>query len=136
LNDRLLTASPGYDSYKWLDCSDGNRSLGSLQIFDVPASGGSYAVAVMLGGCADTSDCITVDPLTVADLYASDFRIYPNPVTDFFTIISDDAGRIGYADVRLIDIQGKIIAIQPVVQGATMTVDMRHVQPGIYLVEI
>jgi hypothetical protein len=90
----------------------------------------------MLGGCADTSDCITVEPLAVADLQASDFRIYPNPVADIFTIRFDDAGKTGSADVRLIDIHGKTIAIQPMVQEATMAVDMRHVQPGIYIVEI
>ncbi len=135
-NDRLLTASLGFDSYQWLDCNDGGRPVGSLQIFDVPVSGGSYAVAVMMGSCMDTSDCITVEPLSVEDMYASDFRIYPNPVADILTIVSSDVGRMETVEVRLMDIHGKVISIQPVLQGAIMTIDIRHVLPGIYLVEI
>ncbi len=136
-NGRLLTASLGFDHYQWLDCNDGNRPVGNLQIFDVQASGGRFAVAVTLGACMDTSDCITIDPLSVSDFEAAHFGVYPNPVADFLFIEAslavDDMTSV---DIRCTDIHGKSVVLQPIVQGGVIRVDMTHLSSGMYFLDI
>lgn len=80
LNSFTLTAQATGVDYQWLDCeqaftvipSETNRQFS-------PKRQGRYAVIVTDGTCTDTSSCIDVQGIGLADLQGNAFALYPNP---------------------------------------------------------
>ena len=62
------------------------------------------------------------------------FRVYPNPVTSVLTI---ELGKEFTANsvIKLYDISGKLISTKKV-KEATQTLNMQHLQAGVYLVKV
>jgi PKD repeat protein len=88
LDNTILSALPGYDSYQWFDCNTMQPVSGAeSNIFD-PAITGTYAVAIMHQGCTDTSACMFVQT-PVADFMGSPTFGFP-PLTVNFTDLSID----------------------------------------------
>lgn len=79
-----LFAAAGADAYQWVDCGAGYAELPAQnQQGFVPSASGSYAVAVTLNGCKDTSACLSVQviPSGVSEnASAAGISLYPNPV--------------------------------------------------------
>jgi PKD repeat protein len=88
LDNTVLSALPGYDSYQWFDCNTMLAIEGANgNTFD-PGITGTYAVAITLSSCIDTSECIYVQT-PVADFMGSPTYGYP-PLTVNFTDLSTD----------------------------------------------
>jgi PKD repeat protein len=88
LDNTILTAIPGYDSYQWFDCNTMLPVAGSNgNTFD-PEVTGTYAVAISLSGCVDTSACIFVQT-PLADFTGNPTYGQP-PLTVNFTDLSTD----------------------------------------------
>jgi PKD repeat protein len=88
LENTILSAWPGYDSYQWFDCNTMMPVSGAVSnIFD-PEFTGTYAVAISHQGCVDTSTCIFVQTPLV-DFVGNPTYGYP-PVTVNFTDLSTD----------------------------------------------
>lgn len=67
----MLTSNASGVSYDWIDC-DNNSIVNNGQSF-YPNNLGNYAVIISDGTCLDTSDCYTVNKLSVENTYKEDF---------------------------------------------------------------
>ncbi|MCU0370123.1 MAG: PKD domain-containing protein [Bacteroidales bacterium] len=88
LDNTVLVAMSGYDSYQWFDCNTMMPVEGAdSNIFD-PGHTGTYAVAISHQDCADTSACLFVQT-PLADFAGNPTYGYP-PLTVNFTDLSID----------------------------------------------
>lgn len=91
-----LIANQAGATYQWLDCNAGKAPIAGAtsQIF-TPNQNGSYAVALTLNNCSDTSVCtfisgiVGIDQINRAD---AGIKIYPNPSQGNFMVEADKAG--------------------------------------------
>ena len=128
----LISNQPGA-TYKWLDCDNGNTSIGGAnnQLFIAP-SNGSYAVEVTYLNCIDTSVCISVMSVGLEDLTNTFANVYPNPVNHLLTISLPNLDNVQF---ELMDMQGKVI-ISSITISDGEKVDMRNLENGIYFVKL
>jgi len=68
-------------AYQWINCGTSQAVAGANQQTFTPTVNGSYAVVLIDGACSDTSSCITISSLGIANSAANDFSIAPNPAT-------------------------------------------------------
>jgi len=126
-----LTANQGNASYQWLDCGSGLAPLAgdTLQTF-FPSLNGSYAVAVNVSGCVDTSACVSVTNAGIEEATANPVRLYPNPNDGRFTV---DLGSLHYADITIVNSMGQVVATASANTSRTFELQL---PPGVYLVQI
>ena len=75
-----LTADDPDASYQWLDCSDGYSEIPTETGASFTATeDGTYAVRVEQGECVDTSECITIEGVGLAQNNLNLITVYPNP---------------------------------------------------------
>jgi hypothetical protein len=81
--DSIIYANQSGASYQWLDCNNAYAIIPSetSQTFTA-TSNGDYAVAMTFGGCADTSECVSMLNLTSNSISNFPITISPNPATD------------------------------------------------------
>lgn len=71
-NTDSLTAATGYQSYQWYDCVNNVAILGANQNVFHPSTIGQYKVVMSgIGGCTDTSSCISVTNLPTCNINSS-----------------------------------------------------------------
>lgn len=105
-----LTAAASGATYQWIDCSNNSPIAGATSQSYTATVNGSYAVIVTQNTCSDTSNCLTVTGIGIAEnAFASQINMYPNPTqgnfnidlgnayTDVLVTISDLSGRIVYS---------------------------------------
>ncbi|MFM2264745.1 MAG: hypothetical protein RLZ77_161 [Bacteroidota bacterium] len=82
----------------------------------------------------DRLDVCDRSPLGLSELNSAAFRVYPNPVTNTLTI---ELGNEFAANsvIKIFDSTGKLITTKKVKQ-TTLTVNMQHLQAGVYLVHV
>lgn len=80
----LTAVAPSPATYQWINCTAGNTPIsGATSQSYTATSNGSYAVAVTLNGCTDTSICKLVSGVGIDDQYAEVLiQVYPNPVQE------------------------------------------------------
>ncbi len=85
----LLSANAAGASYQWLRCNPYQAITGETNQNFTASANGSYAVAVTMNGCTDTSACYTVMGIGL-DEYSNNDKIiiYPNPAKDKVNISS------------------------------------------------
>lgn len=87
LNGDTLTASILGDSLIWVDCSASFSPISGANSGQfIPQQSGSYAVVVYNGFCADTSECLQVNPSSVASLSDMAVMLHPIPVKDILQL--------------------------------------------------
>lgn len=110
-NDPVLDADAGATSYQWLDCNNGYTAiLGETSATFTPQQNGLYAVEVEMNGCIDTSTCVAVNQVSLFELNASNWTVYPNPTSDKVTINFEES--LGEIRVEISDPLGQIIRKQ------------------------
>jgi hypothetical protein len=85
------------DSYTWINCTNLQLTGVTGQIFNAPANG-SYAVIVSENGCTDTSACVVISTLGLAETVLTDLTIYPNPTNGDFTLQGNAPGTFAIAN--------------------------------------
>ena len=119
-----LVAQPPGGSYQWLDCDNGYAAIaGETDQLYTPTSTGSYAAAVTLGACTDTTHCELVTVIGLEENKKCELRLYPNPTTGILTI----EGTEGIASIY--DIYGRLV-----LTANTHTLDISNAAMGIYFV--
>ena len=90
-NSTALTAVENNAVYQWFDCNNGNANIiGATSQSFSPTVSGSYGVLVTNSfGCQSQSICYTFDPLSTPSFENKDYRLYPNPVANYFEIQSN-----------------------------------------------
>ena len=73
--------------------------------------------------------------LSVDEVAKRSLKIYPNPATDFLKIKSP-LGTIGNANLKIFDIQGRMIYNEPFDFNFLLQIDISKYQSGIYMLKI
>jgi hypothetical protein len=132
LSGATLTANTGGLAYQWLDC-DNNFAPVNGQISEsfTAITNGSYAVKITEGQCADTSDCVNVTTVNIAQNESGNFvAVYPNPFLNELSIETNGKSirfEIYNALGQLID-KG-VVAGKTIVQTATF-------ESGVYTIKL
>jgi hypothetical protein len=137
LTDNVISISaevPGAMSFQWIDCNNGNAAVaGATTSQFTPSVNGSYALVAYRDGCAgDTSECVTIDQLSIEenDIAA---MVYPNP------IVSGEKLTV-YAGTSILAIRvqspdGKQANVTAKIGNGEATI-FAELSPGAYFIEI
>jgi hypothetical protein len=102
-----ITANAAGATYQWIDCNNNSPIAGQTNQTFTPTVSGNYAVIVGQNGCEETSDCVAVTIISVAEISADEIILFPNPSSGIFQIQSTESIR----NVRVYDAVGKEIDI-------------------------
>lgn len=96
-------------TYQWLNCDNGfsviNNETGASYSSN---SNGNYAVEVTQNNCTDTSACVSILTVGIAENNAqNNIKLYPNPTSENFTIDLGDAYQT--VSVSISDLTGRLI---------------------------
>lgn len=135
LIDETLVAQQPTGPYQWLDCDDGFDIIaGETNQNYSPTGSGNYAVMISDGLCSDTSDCINVMIVDVAEhTKVPEITIYPNPAREDWYI---DFGEV-YSDasVEIFDAGGRNIFSQDYKDANTINMQI-PLSPGVYAIHV
>ena len=137
--DASLTVDPDNDSltYFW-DFGDGSKKIVLTEltshVYDIP---GTYPVTLVAsdkwGGVDTTLQNVTVDPLVnVLSTEKTGISVYPNPVSDGFTVCLPDKFTVTAA--YLINSIGQKILIE--LHAGTTWIPADHLEDGVYIMII
>ncbi|MDF3026677.1 MAG: hypothetical protein K0S23_984 [Fluviicola sp.] len=129
ISGHQLSATANGAQYQWLNCNAGFAIISGEtgQTFS-PNTDGSYAVAVTVNNCTDTSSCLIYSTAGLEETLKTTISASPNPVTDILRISVD--GSIWTIEVS--DVFGK--AQRVTISGKE--IQMNTLPSGIYLVNV
>ena len=135
-NGISINATPvGGATYKWINCATNTIVAGQTTTNFAPTQNGSYAVIVTTqAGCADTSNCVSVSKLSIAELNSNDFTIYPNPAQNEINVQFNQGTTPNYL-LQLMDINGRIIS-RFEVKNNIEKINTKELDRGVYLILI
>lgn len=123
-----ITADQVGSSYQWIDCNDNDAVIaGETNQSFTAETNGDFAVIITDNGCADTSDCVTISGVGIADDSNLGLSFYPNPTTGKVTFESSNT-------INLIEIYN--ITGQKLITFTNNTIDISELTEGIYVVKI
>ncbi len=134
VSPNTLTANAVGATFQWLDCGTMDTIPGATNNSYIVTTDGSYAAIITQNGCTDTSACINMVVVAVANANSiSKFTIYPNPTLDKVTI---SFGKV--LDKGVITIKnsiGQVMRTEKV--SSKKEVELKFDIPsGIYFVEV
>jgi predicted transcriptional regulator len=127
-----MTANSSGIDYTWIDCDNNFQAIpGETNQSFTATDNGNYAVIVSNQGCADTSDCIVIDKVSLAsNTLNPSITLVPNPTSSLTKIVTD--AKIN--KIQVVDFSGKIIEVP---QNATKTeLDFSNLSRGTYFINI
>jgi hypothetical protein len=135
-NGISINATPvGGATYKWINCATNTIVTGQTTTNFAPTQNGSYAVIVTTqAGCSDTSNCVSVSKLSIAELNSDDFTIYPNPAQDEINILFNQGIQEMY-QLRLTDMNGRTISNFEV-KNKIEKINTKNLERGVYFITI
>ncbi|MFC2100277.1 LamG-like jellyroll fold domain-containing protein [Bacteroidota bacterium] len=122
-------------AYQWLNC-DNNFSLviGDTNQSFTAASNGNFAVEVTQNGCVDTSLCISIVSVGIAENTPLSFvKLFPNPTAGKFTLRFDNTSES--ISVTILNIIGKTLSTKEYQNVKELTTEISGAA-GYYFVEI
>jgi hypothetical protein len=133
--DLSLTANASSASFQWLDCNNGFAPISNAtsQTYTT-AVNGSFAVEVSANGCRDTSDCFTIDYVSLANSKIENIvSIYPNPSDGKLFI---DFGKFDVnVQLTITDVNGRIVYTKKH-QGSQVAALDLALPSGVYLLNL
>jgi hypothetical protein len=81
----ILQATQTGATYQWFQCPN-TLLTGEINQTFTPTVVGDYKVEITLGGCSNTSSCVTVTTLETTSFDSTNFVYYPNPTSDILHI--------------------------------------------------
>tara|TARA_R110002072_G_scaffold300932_1_gene479242 strand:+ start:37130 stop:40639 length:3510 start_codon:yes stop_codon:yes gene_type:complete len=135
VDDVTMTADLAGVSYAWIDCNNGNALIsGETGQTYTAAVNGDYAVIVTDNGCSDTSACLSVNTVGIAEnTFGTDINVYPNPTSQELTI--DLGAEYSNIIVRITNALGQIIDVKNISQANNINLTLDGA-PGTYILEI
>ncbi len=108
-----LTAIATGVSYQWMDCNTGAIIPGAINQGYTATANGSYACIITQNTCVDTSNCLNVTGIGMAEnAFASTISLYPNPSLGNFEI--NLGATYANVTVTVTDIAGRVVLSQQV----------------------
>ena len=133
-NGATLTASASGASYQWIDCSNNSPIAGATSQSYTATQNGSYAVIVTQGNCSDTSACLSVTGIGMAEnSFASVISVYPNPNQGQFSI--DLGAKYENVIITITDARGRLVQSQ-VIDNASLVPVSINAPAGLYAITI
>ena len=110
-----LQAGPSGASFQWWDCNANASIPGATDSTYSPNVSGNYAVVVSQNGCVDTSACVNVTIIGLADADLGRSSLFPTPNQGQFILIprSDMEG----AEANVFSSDGRLVERRTVTQG-------------------
>lgn len=125
-----ITASTAA-SYQWIDCITNQPLPGETGATFSPVVNGTYAViGYSAQQCADTSNCVVINYMGIAETGTVAWNIMPNPANSAVTVTFNERS----ADLIIRDIQGKPVATAIIHSGETISLE--DLSAGVYLFEL
>ncbi|GAB5416775.1 MAG: hypothetical protein Crog4KO_22640 [Crocinitomicaceae bacterium] len=134
-NDPTIQANATGATYQWIDCDNNNDPITgeTAQTFTATANGNYAVIVTDVNGCSDTSACTPIVTVSLDDLSPlSEVSVYPNPVRD---IINIDLAGLENAQVRLLDMSGKVLCVEDCETTELFMMEMNQA-PGAYIIEV
>ncbi len=128
-----LTAVQPNGTYQWFNCDSNSIVAGATNALFMPPSEGSYAVAIVVDGCADTSACVSLQGVGISEKEHITMSASPNPFHSFLQISVTETEED--AMLELIDLTGRLVARAPVTHQKKL-LDTSLVNTGVYLLRI
>jgi hypothetical protein len=116
-------------SYLW--------NTGEITSSITPLNNGNFYVDVQdLNNC-NNSDSINVNFVSMEENNSLQFKIFPNPSSDFIYIKSTESNVFDYS-LKLYDLNGKNISSKEIIltNGVNNKMDVSYLSKGVYLIEI
>lgn len=132
--NNALVAPPNQQLYSWINCNNNMvMQTGNSNRFE-PTDAGRYKVAVLKGGCFDTSICVNYNTtqITTIEDPAEEISVYPNPVTDLLTIKTNQ----NVVAVEIYTIGGLLVNSNAIDAAKHIQIPCNNLVQGIYLVNI
>ena len=119
--------------YQWLDCGNGYTEIpGATAPTYQYTTSGSYAVEVTQNGCLDTSACVTVSTVGLAEQNAGPvLAVYPDPVENELWVELDAQE----ANITVLDAAGRVVSAQRA-QGRRNRLAADALAPGMYFLRV
>ncbi|MCW3103444.1 MAG: hypothetical protein JWO09_1884 [Bacteroidetes bacterium] len=134
-SSNTLTANAPGAAYVWIDCSNGSAISGEASQSFTALANGDYAVVVTENGCTDTSACINISTVGIAQTTSgNNLSLYPNPTSGLIHI--SQSAPFTTMSVRLITVDGKSSTIEGNFSGSDWSFDMSNYAEGIYFIEL
>jgi hypothetical protein len=135
LDNGVLEADEANATYQWVDCDNGNAPIADANVQSfTPTVSGNYAVQLSYGnGCTVVSSCtaVTVIPVSINDMTAQSWTMFPNPANGQVTLDGLTAG----STITLMDAMGRTVS-STAVTAARMEVSVAALSSGIYMVQV
>ncbi|MNJ86178.1 hypothetical protein D3C87_36660 [compost metagenome] len=128
--DATITASTG-TTYQWINCATNAPVSGATSQTFAPTVNGLYAVIVSnASNCSDTSNCVDIDYLGLAELDVNSVQVFPNPTENQVTIT------MSFAQAKLVitDAQGKTLYVNQILNN--QSIDLSQYEDGVYFLSI
>jgi hypothetical protein len=136
VNGTSLTANNTASTYQWVDCNIGNQAIpGAVNQAYSPVASGTFAVALSVNGCQDTSSCyqITIVGRDEPVSNGPTFELHPNPTSGQFKIsITGNSSEVRY---RIINALGVTIAEETLSDAIEISASIQG-SSGIYFIEV
>ena len=137
VGESVVLGSHDYDNYlySWADSLGNEWTSGTIEVS--PTETTTYYLSVKDFAFYETFDSITVTVdacyENIADIYASQIKVFPNPATTIVEIESVYA----INSWKLIDVLGKEVASSKYLESSTnLIIDVRSFDAGLYFLEI
>lgn len=83
----ISAVNSGASAYQWINCSTMQPIAGETNSTYTATANGQFAVIITDNGCSDTSACVTVTDVGVAEaVMVNDLKVFPNPTLNEVTI--------------------------------------------------
>lgn len=130
----ILMAGSDDADYQWIKCNPYELIVGTGandQTYIAPTIG-EYAVIVTEGVCSDTSSCVYVDALSIAQNQDKSFNLFPNPVRKGEFINLSYPGQFsGY----IVDARGQLVQDIESILGP-ISISTTEFSPGVYFIHL
>ncbi|MBK6833507.1 MAG: T9SS type A sorting domain-containing protein [Bacteroidetes bacterium] len=123
-----ISATQSGASYQWLDCNNAYAAISgeTAQTF-TPTINGSYAVAITLNSCTDTSVCTTFNSVSLKTLGTEAFTLFPNPTSNNLTIKSNEV----IEKIEVYNVLGTLVLSETITSFS-----VAELTKGIYILQI
>jgi hypothetical protein len=125
-------------TYQWMYCSTGMPIAGATGQTYTPPFGGSYAVAITLNGCTDTTDCLQSQSIIATGINNDKtellLKVATVPNGSFLTITNNGAGI--NTIVTLMNTTGQTVLQQQLQIAAQQHLNTAGLPSGWYIVNI
>ena len=124
-----LAANQSGGVYQWIDCATGLAIAGETGQTFQPSVSGDYAVVVQFQNCTDTSTCMYVGNVGIAEMEQS-ISIYPNPIDNWVIIYNPG---IADLEIEIYTTVGQLVKTQSQLELGSNYVMVNNLPSGVYV---